>query len=133
MRRAWPVNWRVQGYHINTGGRLVIEFQAEMAKRCVASPDDADALALTFACSVAAESVVTQPTLVIAAQRFPVIDPRLRVSFFDPPFAECAVPAMRGARSDFDRENRFFAEDLEELRVAGYLLIPIPSSLGGGG
>ena len=40
----------------------MIESKAEMAKRGVASPDDADALALTFAASVAAEAVVTQPT-----------------------------------------------------------------------
>lgn len=33
----------------------------------------------------------------------------------------------------YDRENRFFAEDFEELRVAGYLLMPIPSELGGWG
>jgi hypothetical protein len=33
-----------------------------MAKRGVASPDDADALALTFAASVAAEAVVAEPT-----------------------------------------------------------------------
>src|ERR1700739_630355 len=32
-----------------------------------------------------------------------------------------------------DRENRFFAEDFEELRVAGYLLMPVPSELGGWG
>jgi hypothetical protein len=50
------------GYHINTGGKLVIESKAEMAKRGVASPDDADALALTFACSVAPEPVAAEPT-----------------------------------------------------------------------
>src|SRR5215469_2374187 len=33
----------------------------------------------------------------------------------------------------YDRENRFFAEDFEDLRVAGYLLMPIPSELGGWG
>lgn len=33
----------------------------------------------------------------------------------------------------YDRENRFFTEDFEELRVAGYLLMPIPSDLGGWG
>jgi hypothetical protein len=50
------------GYQINTGGKLVIESKAEMAKRGVASPDDADALALTFACSVAAGPVLREPT-----------------------------------------------------------------------
>lgn len=33
----------------------------------------------------------------------------------------------------YDRENRFFTEDFEELRVAGYLLMPLPSELGGWG
>jgi hypothetical protein len=50
------------GYHINTGGKLVIESKAKMAKRGVASPDDADALALTFACRVAPEAVVEERT-----------------------------------------------------------------------
>lgn len=31
----------------------------------------------------------------------------------------------------YDRENRFFTEDFEELRLAGYLLMPVPSELGG--
>jgi len=37
------------GYHINNSGQLVIESKANMSKRGEASPDDADALALTFA------------------------------------------------------------------------------------
>ena len=40
------------GYHINKQDRLVIESKEDMAKRGVASPDDADALALTFAAQV---------------------------------------------------------------------------------
>ena len=31
----------------------------------------------------------------------------------------------------YDRENRFFSEDFEELRQAGYLLMPIPPEFGG--
>jgi alkylation response protein AidB-like acyl-CoA dehydrogenase len=31
----------------------------------------------------------------------------------------------------YDRENRFFHEDFEELRAAGYLKMPIPRELGG--
>src|ERR1700756_5006846 len=31
----------------------------------------------------------------------------------------------------YDRENRFFTEDFEELRSAGYLLMPVPAELGG--
>lgn len=41
------------GYHINQSGKLVIESKKDMAKRGVVSPDDADALALTFAQEVA--------------------------------------------------------------------------------
>jgi len=35
--------------------------------------------------------------------------------------------------SDYDRENRFFSEDFEELRQAGYLLLAVPEELGGRG
>ncbi len=31
----------------------------------------------------------------------------------------------------YDRENRFFAEDFEELRTSGYLLLAVPKELGG--
>jgi hypothetical protein len=41
------------GYHINRSNKLVIEAKQEMQKRGLASPDDADALALTFAWAVA--------------------------------------------------------------------------------
>lgn len=33
----------------------------------------------------------------------------------------------------YDRENRFFTEDFEDLRVAGYLELAIPTELGGRG
>ena len=33
----------------------------------------------------------------------------------------------------YDRENRFFTEDFEELRQAGYLLMNVPEELGGMG
>jgi alkylation response protein AidB-like acyl-CoA dehydrogenase len=33
----------------------------------------------------------------------------------------------------YDRENRFFEEDFEELRAAKYLLLPLPSEFGGAG
>jgi alkylation response protein AidB-like acyl-CoA dehydrogenase len=33
----------------------------------------------------------------------------------------------------YDRESRFFEEDFEELRNAGYLTIPVPDELGGRG
>ena len=33
----------------------------------------------------------------------------------------------------YDKENRFFEEDFQELRAARYLLLPVPSELGGAG
>lgn len=41
------------GYHINTRNQLVLESKADMQRRGVASPDDWDALALTWAQAVA--------------------------------------------------------------------------------
>jgi len=35
--------------------------------------------------------------------------------------------------SEYDREGRFFSEDFEELRQAGYLQIAVPTELGGQG
>ena len=34
---------------------------------------------------------------------------------------------------EYDSENRFFTEDFEELRQAGYLTMPVPKELGGQG
>lgn len=45
------------GYHLNGTNQLVLESKAQMAKRNVASPDDGDALALTFAQPVAPAAV----------------------------------------------------------------------------
>lgn len=33
----------------------------------------------------------------------------------------------------YDRENRFFDEDFEELKASGYLTVAVPTSFGGGG
>jgi alkylation response protein AidB-like acyl-CoA dehydrogenase len=33
--------------------------------------------------------------------------------------------------AEYDRENRFFTEDFEALRAAGYLLLAVPTELGG--
>jgi hypothetical protein len=45
------------GYHINRSNLLVLESKADMEKRGQASPDDGDALALTFAQAVAPAEV----------------------------------------------------------------------------
>ena len=33
----------------------------------------------------------------------------------------------------YDRENRFFQEDFDELKAAGYLLSSVPTAFGGAG
>ncbi len=38
-----------------------------------------------------------------------------------------------GRCAGYDRENRFFYEDFEDLRRAGYLTAPVPKELGGAG
>lgn len=43
-------------------------------------------------------------------------------------FKRCAERAP-----GYDRENRFFTEDFEELKAAGYLLLPVPIEFGGYG
>src|SRR5450432_853043 len=45
------------GYHINRSNLLVLESKADVQKRGQASPDDGDALALTFAQPVALAEV----------------------------------------------------------------------------
>lgn len=40
---------------------------------------------------------------------------------------------LRARAADYDRENRFFFEDLDDLRAAGYLTLAVPKELGGQG
>lgn len=35
--------------------------------------------------------------------------------------------------AEYDRANRFFEEDFEELRMSGYLTLPVPTEFGGAG
>src|SRR5262245_60759000 len=47
-----------------------------------------------------------------------------------------STDALRGLAhrvSTYDRENRFFTEDFEDLKKAGYLTINVPKELGGQG
>jgi alkylation response protein AidB-like acyl-CoA dehydrogenase len=40
---------------------------------------------------------------------------------------------LRARAVDYDRDNRFFYEDLDDLRAAGYLTLAVPKELGGQG
>ena len=44
---------------------------------------------------------------------------------------ETSLKAFAERAPVYDRENRFFSEDFEDLRKAGYLKIAIPKEFGG--
>ena len=46
---------------------------------------------------------------------------------------ESLLERCRGRAAGYDRENRFFTEDFEDLRSAGYLKAVVPAELGGSG
>jgi alkylation response protein AidB-like acyl-CoA dehydrogenase len=49
------------------------------------------------------------------------------------PLTEPMIERFGGRAGTYDRDNRFFSEDFEELREAGYLKMAIPEELGGAG
>src|SRR5262245_29862003 len=51
----------------------------------------------------------------------------------DPVLSEQMLAGFAERCGGDDRENRFFQEDFDELKRAGYLTINVPSELGGGG
>ncbi len=38
---------------------------------------------------------------------------------------------IKARAADYDRDNRFFYEDLDDLRAAGYLTLAVPTEVGG--
>ena len=60
-------------------------------------------------------------------------------SSYDPPSAsktlldDPLLHRIRARAAAYDRDNRFFHEDLDELRSAGYLTLAVPKELGGHG
>ena len=73
-----------------------------------------------MATHVAPRSTATLDARVSAAPRGSVLTPEMLKRFSE-------------RAPQYDRENRFFDEDFEELREAGYLTIAVPAELGGGG
>jgi alkylation response protein AidB-like acyl-CoA dehydrogenase len=67
-----------------------------------------------------APRTVTLDARVAAAPRGSVLTPEMLQRFSE-------------RAPQYDRENRFFDEDFEELRDAGYLTLAVPVELGGGG
>jgi alkylation response protein AidB-like acyl-CoA dehydrogenase len=49
------------------------------------------------------------------------------------PLTEEVLARFDSRSATYDRENRFFDQDFEELRAANYLVMPVPSEFGGPG
>ena len=49
------------------------------------------------------------------------------------PLTPALLERCRKRAAGYDRDNRFFSEDFEELRDAGYLRLPLPAEFGGPG
>lgn len=51
----------------------------------------------------------------------------------EPVLTEEMLARFAERAASYDRENRFFTEDFEELRTTKYLLLPVPKEFGGAG
>ncbi|HET9309082.1 MAG TPA: acyl-CoA dehydrogenase family protein [Candidatus Sulfotelmatobacter sp.] len=49
------------------------------------------------------------------------------------PLSDEMLARFASRAAEYDRANRFFEEDFEELRISGYLTLPVPSEFGGAG
>jgi len=49
------------------------------------------------------------------------------------PLTDDMLARFESRAATYDRENRFFDQDFEELRSSGYLKLPVPSEFGGAG
>jgi alkylation response protein AidB-like acyl-CoA dehydrogenase len=58
---------------------------------------------------------------------------KARLSPVGPVLTEERLTRFAARASAYDRENRFFQEDFDELRAAKYLLLPVPPEFGGAG
>jgi alkylation response protein AidB-like acyl-CoA dehydrogenase len=52
---------------------------------------------------------------------------------FESPLTEDLLARLDSRAATYDRENRFFDRDFEDLRAAKYLVLPIPAEFGGPG
>lgn len=59
--------------------------------------------------------------------------PGIRALSAESPLTEEMLARFESRAATYDRENRFFDQDFEELRVSKYLQLPIPSEFGGAG
>ena len=87
------------GYHINRSNLLILESKADMQKRGHASPDDGDALALTFAAKPATSGVLAITALFTNSRVWSQIRGKwLNTARGDPPSRAGARPASWSSR-----------------------------------
>ncbi len=60
-------------------------------------------------------------------------NPAVAQRAFESPLTEDMLTRFDSRAATYDRENRFFDQDFEELRAAKYLILPVPSEFGGPG
>src|SRR6266540_4721559 len=77
-------------------------------------------------------------TLLSTARRHDRVDPRRgpAMTIAEPTttiLTDSLIDRCGQRAPDYDRENRFFDEDFEELKQAGYLLLNVPTEFGGHG
>src|SRR5215469_7236459 len=58
---------------------------------------------------------------------------RVRKRSFESPLTQEILTRLESRAATYDRENRFFDQDFEELRAATYLVLPVPVEFGGHG
>ena len=59
--------------------------------------------------------------------------PRAGRGEFESPLSEDLLMRFDSRAATYDRENRFFEQDFEDLRATNYLLLPVPAEFGGPG
>src|SRR5262245_32348272 len=55
----------------------------------------------------------------------------MTVAFPESILSQPLLEKLRGRAATYDRENRFFQDDFDDLRAAGYLKMAVPRELGG--
>jgi alkylation response protein AidB-like acyl-CoA dehydrogenase len=59
--------------------------------------------------------------------------PERKTTTRQPVLTDALLERCADRAATYDRDNTFFTEDFDELKAAGYLTLPVPTELGGGG
>ena len=55
----------------------------------------------------------------------------MAVAFPESILSQALLEKLRSRAAGYDRDNKFFQEDFDELKAAGYLSMTIPPEIGG--